>query len=264
LKVLVLLAARSALVLGIVCAGFFALNPSWHPTWVAALFELDEIHYEGLANLKAEELDALIRHRFSGNLLSVDLDQLRDLVESESWVRQVTVRRRLPNQIFAHVLERRPAALAAIDNELYLVDDEGMVLDQPGPDHELVDRPIVTGLKSVARENAQEDNFQRVQVYLRLLQELGPYTEGISEIDVEDPKHVAVIPNDDPVHIYLGSENFLARYESFVSQRDLYDRLKREYGVIESVDVTYDNKIIFHTPQEDEGVVSSQEEDNPS
>ena len=48
------------------------------------------------------------------------------------------------------------------------------------------------------------------------------------------------------------------RYETFVSQKDLYDRLKEEYGMIESVDVTYDSKIIFHTPQKKGGTVMAQ------
>jgi hypothetical protein len=88
-----------------------------------------------------------------------------------------------------------------------------------------------------------------MQVYLRVVDELDSHNPSISEVDVETPEQVAVIPMDDPIPIHLGDEDFLRRYETFMSQKDLYDRLKEEYGTIESVDVTYDNKIIFHTPQ---------------
>ena len=88
-----------------------------------------------------------------------------------------------------------------------------------------------------------------MQVYLRVVDELDSHNRSISEVDVETPEQVAVIPTDDPIPIHLGDEDFLRRYETFMSQKDLYDRLKEEYGMIESVDVTYDNKIIFHTPQ---------------
>ena len=65
--------------------------------------------------------------------MSVDLDRIRDLVESESWVREATVRRKLPNQLVIHIRERQAIALAAIDNELYVVDEGGVILDRPVP-----------------------------------------------------------------------------------------------------------------------------------
>ncbi len=156
-----------------------------------------------------------------------------------------------------HITERQPAAVAAIDAELYLVDQEGVILDRPGPQHPSLDRPIVKGLKNVARENAREDNAVRMSTYLTVLTELTSYNPSISEIDVGIPNSVAVIPQGDPVPVYLGDRDFLARYEIFVSQKDLYDRLKEEYGIIESVDVTYDDKIIFHTPRGKEKTVTA-------
>ena len=87
-------------------------------------------------------------------------------------------------------------------------------------------------------------------LFHQVLEELNSYNHSISEIDVAAPEHVAVIPDNDPILIFLGDNHFLTRYETFISQKDLYDRLKEEYGIIESVDVTYDDRIIFHTSGE--------------
>ncbi len=247
LKTIALLCGRIVLVGLIVLVGAYSLDYSRHPPEVTKLFQLKEIHYEGLLHLDWQALDSLIYQSIPENLMSLNLDRIRDLVESESWVKEATIRRKLPNQLFIHVRERQSVALAAIDNELYVVDREGVVLDRSGPSHQSIDKPIVRGLKNVARENAREENALRMQVYLRVLEELKSYNHSISEIDVAAPEHVAVIPNDDPILIFLGDNHFLTRYETFISQKDLYDRLKEEYGIIESVDVTYDNRIIFHT-----------------
>ena len=260
-KQFALLIGRVALLGVIGLAGVYALDHGRHPPEVAQLFSLKQIDYQGLTQLDRDELDSLIFQSVSEDLLLIDLDRLRTLVESESWVRKAVIRRKLPDGLLIHVTERQPVAVAAIDAELYIVDQEGVILDRPGPQHPSLDRPIVKGLKNVARENAREENAARMGIYLRVLTELTLYNPSISEIDVGTPNSVAVIPEGDPVPIYLGDKDFLARYETFISQKDLYDRLKEEYGIIESVDVTYDHKIIFHTPRGKEKIVTAPADD---
>ena len=226
----------------------------------SALFELDKVFYEGLANLNEETLDLLLVEALPRNLLQVDLDQVRALVESESWVQEARVRRKLSNHLVVSVIERQPVALAAIDDELYLVDQQGIVLTAYGSTYHWIDKPIIKGLKNTERENARVENSLRMKIYLRVLDELDSpredHNRSISEIDLRDPERVAVIPDNDPVHIYLGNKKFLARYEIFLSQQDLYQRLKEQYGLIESVDLTYDDKIIFHTGKDKSRTVS--------
>jgi len=257
-KQLALMGGRALLLGGLVLSGLFVFDHTRHPAEVVELFSFKHIHYQGLSQLDREELDSLIFQSVSEDLLLIDLDRVRALVESESWVKEATVRRKLPDGLFIHVTERQAVAMATIDTELYVVDREGVILDRPGLHHPSLDRPIVKGLKNVARENAREENSLRMEIYLRVLTELTLYNPLISEIDVGTPRSVAVIPEGDPVSINLGDKDFLARYETFVSQKDLYDRLKEEYGIIESVDVTYDNKIIFHTPRGQEKTVTAQ------
>lgn len=226
-------------------------------------FELRKIHYEGVVHVNQEALDRLIKQTFPKNILSVDLDRLRTLVESESWVKRARIRRRLPDRLLVYVIEREPAAVAAIDNELYLVDSEGIVLDRYGPRYRSLDKPIVKGLKNVARENAQQENTTRMAVYLQVLKELDSplqdYSRSVSEIDVQDPERIVVIPADEPVPVFLGEDQFLKRYQTFVSKKKLYRQLKERYGTVESVDVSYDHKIIFHTPHGQGGAVVSDE-----
>ena len=78
----------------------------------------------------------------------------------------------------------------------------------------------------------------------------GDHTRSISEVLLADPERIAIVREDDPVPIYLGSGRFRERYENFLAQKDIYQQLKKEYGRIEYIDVSFDNKIIFHTPGE--------------
>ncbi len=225
-------------------------------------FRLSSVKYEGNNRLDVESLNRLIANSFPTNVLKIDLDRLRALVESETWVKSAVIRRRLPDQLVIYVQERKPVAVATIEHELKVVDEEGTVLASFGPDYQTIDQPIVKGLRNTALENAHQENADRMKLYLRVVSELsaGPedYTPKISEIDVADTEHVAVVQTDDPVPIYLGRENFGQRYRSFLARFDLYQQVKSQYGSIKSVDVTIDDQIIIHTA--DNSVSSSGKE----
>lgn len=245
------LAAKILIVPAVGALGVVAFHYGRSSLDLGSDFRLAVIEYEGARNFNTEAFNTLLLRTFGRDLLSLDPNRVRALVESETWVRHALVRRKLPDSLRIHLTERVPLAVAAIDNDLFVVDDQGVILDVYGPRHKHLDGPIVKGLGNPARENAAADNAHRIRVYLRLIEDLGTpprdHTKTVSEVDVTDPSRVAVVPSDEPVAVYLGAEGFRQRYETFLSQKDLYLRLKQKYGLIEYVDVTYDNKIIFHT-----------------
>ncbi|MGW8179895.1 MAG: hypothetical protein ACWGQW_14215 [bacterium] len=67
---------------------------------------------------------------------------------------------------------------------------------------------------------------------------------------MRDPERVAVLPADEPVTVYLGNNDFLKKFETYLSQKEIYYKLKEQHGPIEYIDVSYDNKVIFHTPDQ--------------
>lgn len=233
-----------------------ALRHAAYSSQGGALFGIRDIRFEGTRHLSWQKLRTFMLETYSGNILRVDLEQLKDLVESESWVRTATVRRQLPGNLIVSVRERIPVAVAAIDQDLFVVDEEGVVLDRYGSGHLQMDGPILKGLGNIARENpaATRENLEKMGIYSRLMSDLGSsegdYTRSISEVLLADPDRIAIVREDDPVPIYLGSGRFRERYENFLAQKEIYQQLKKEYGRIEYIDVSFDNKIIFHTPGE--------------
>ncbi len=226
---------------------------AWDSPYSLKYFQLREIHFKGTTHVSEESLRLLIQKASPPNLLQIDLEHVRRVVETEAWVKSAEVRRKLPDELYIYVDERQPAAVAAIDRELYIVDEEGTILDRQKSDY-LLDRPVVKGLRNLTPEDAQNHNSSRMGVYKRLLTELSSgekdHAASVSEVDVENPERIGIILDHDPVPIYLGGNRFLERYQRFLSQRSLYRELKREHGLIEYIDLSYDNKIIFHTPDE--------------
>ena len=242
---------------GLLIVGLLAvLRHATHSPQGATLFGIRDIRFEGTQNLAWQKLRSFMLETYSGNILRVDLEEIKDLVESESWVRTATVRRQLPGRLIVGIRERVPVAVAAIDQDLYIVDGEGVVLDRYGSSHVQLDGPILKGLGNIARENdsATRLNHEKMGIYSRLMSDMstsqGDYAGSISEVLLADPERIAIVRENDPVPIYLGNDRFRERYENFLAQKEIYQQLKKEYGRIEYIDVSFDNKIIFHTPGE--------------
>lgn len=247
-------AARVILTMAFVGIGIYGLYYARQSFGVGAHFELLDVEYEGAIHSDQKAMTELIRETCPQGILAIDLERVRILVEGEAWVKSAIVRRKLPDKLFIHLTEREPVAVAAIDSELYVVDEEGIVLDRYGPVYRSIDRPIVKGLTNVAREDSQGQNAERIRIYLDLVDDLDStdkrYSKGLSEVDVGNPERVAVFPADEPVRVYLGRGRYKESFETYLSQKEIYYKLKEKHGLIEYIDVSYENKVIFHTPDD--------------
>ncbi|MFB3902467.1 MAG: cell division protein FtsQ/DivIB [Acidobacteriota bacterium] len=225
-------------------------------------FAIRHLDIRGIQNADKAALEAMVRRGLPANLLQVSPGQVREIVESEPWIKSATVRRVFPDRLVITLEERQPAAVATIDGELYVVDADGTVLDHYSARHKSVDGPIVKGLINVARENAREDNRERMRAYLAVVTDFKKAAEDllgyISEIDVDNPRKVALIPTDEPIPVFVGDRAFFRRYQTFRNNQALYEELKQQYGAIEYVDVTFEDKIIFHTPQSQQALMRAE------
>ena len=266
LKKVARLTARVTLVVALVSAMLYGVLLFNNLTTSARTFHLQGVTFQGVEHADEDRLQQLVQHVVSTNVLTVKLSEVRELVEAESWIRAAVVRRRLPNQLEVYVQERIPEAVAAIDGELTIVDAHGVALAPFGLGFEYLNRPILRGLVSSVVEGARALNARRMQVYLQILGELDAgdedYAGSISEVDVSDVSRVRVIPSQEPVPVLLGDRDYLQRYEIFISRMDLVQEVKNEHGRIDWIDLTFENRIIIHTPRgEDHSTVESLDSD---
>ena len=75
-----------------------------------------------------------------------DLEAWRAQLLASPWVKDAVLRRTLPSTVEIVVSERTPTVIGRIDGRLFLVDEQGFVIDQFGPRYASFDLPIVDGL----------------------------------------------------------------------------------------------------------------------
>jgi cell division septal protein FtsQ len=177
------------------------------------------------------------------NLVLTDLGAWRERLMQSPWVRDASLRRSLPSTVEISVSERIPAVLARIDGRLYLVDEQGMVIDQYGPRYANFDLPIVDGLEIPKPAAGARVDAARAALAARVVASVRNRPElakRLSQIDVTNPHNAQVTLAGDTAVLRLGEEQFQQRIESYLQ---LADTLRSSVPDIEYVDLRFGERV---------------------
>jgi cell division protein FtsQ len=177
------------------------------------------------------------------NLVLTDLGAWRERLMQSPWVRDASLRRSLPSTVEISVSERIPAVLARIDGRLYLVDEQGVVIDQYGPRYANFDLPIVDGLEIPKPAAGARVDAARAALAARVVASVRNRPElakRLSQIDVTNPHNAQVTLAGDTAVLRLGEEQFQQRIESYLQ---LADTLRSSVPDIEYVDLRFGERV---------------------
>jgi cell division protein FtsQ len=157
------------------------------------------------------------------------------------WVHDASIARIWPNRIFVQIAERRPAAFIKLPAEAMqrwaLIDDEGVILDPPAKAS--FQLPVLAGVLS---GESQEKRGVRVRRMQRLMRELGPMADNVSEVDASDLDDLKITEQagGGAVTLMLGDRNFSSRLKNFLEH---YPDIHRNMPKAASFDLRLDDRI---------------------
>ncbi len=228
--------------------------------YTSGKFKLCDIKFYGHKEVDSKHLEEIIRKDFPDSILRIDLRQLKSRLEEETWVKHVEIRRVLPSSLIVHVQERIPAVILEMQNDLMIADQDGILLGHYAPKFGKLDVPVFRGVLGEDSESYrmhQEENTTRIQQAMFMLSELESgsqnYTKGISEVDISDPENLKIMLVGDTAEVYLGGENYLERFTTFILKRDEYEKLKNQYEEFASIDLRFEDQIIYRPRRPEEG-----------
>jgi cell division protein FtsQ len=221
------------------------LAAAWggHRLLVSDMFLVRDIAVRGTARLSAGEVESLLRGMRDENVFLVDFEHYRQQVLDSTWVEQVTLSRVLPATIVVDIVERTPIAIARLNQQLYLVDRTGNIVDEFRAEHHAFDLPIVDGLLVASAGAVATADPDRVRVTTLLLDDLASrrdLQQRLSQVDVSNPRDVVVMVDDDAAWLHLGQASFVERLERYL---DLRPALRDRFGAIDYADLKFDERI---------------------
>ena len=210
-------------------------------------FPLRKVIFFGNRFTNVDQWRADILKKFSGNLLQLSLGDVCRTLETDHWIAQLQIRRILPDTLKINLIEREPVALALVDNGIYVVSRDGILLDRHAPRYGTFPYPLIRGLDLEA--GSRELNNRRMNLFMNAMEKLDSagmqLTENISEVDVSDLRNLVLIPRNETVKIYLGEEDFLARYQAHLKRLNAYRQVREKIGPLEAVDLRFKGQVVY-------------------
>jgi cell division protein FtsQ len=209
----------------------------------AGVLTVNQVVVRGNSRLSEGEVLAVLSGLRGESLLWTDLDRWRQRLLASPWVRDAALRRSLPSTVEVVILERQPIGIGRLTDDMYLVDQDGTIIDQYGPQFDDLDLPLIDGLvasggpDTPTADPARADFAGRVINALKAAPDVG---RRLSQINVSDPHNALVILAGDPAVIALGEDQFLTRLRAYL---ELAAALRERVADIDYVDVRFDNRI---------------------
>ena len=209
---------------------------------------ISTITVKGNSRMAPGEVLALLDGLRGASMVTVDLEPWRQKLLQAPWVADAAIRRVFPGTVAVVVSEREPLGISRIGDSLYLIDQDGAVIDEFGPKYSDFDLPIIDGLSSSAGGQDPDTQDARAALAGRVLADLQrkpDLARLVSQVDVSNVRDAVVLLRDDPALIHTGDDHFVDRVQTYL---DIAVRLRENVPQIDSVDVRFGERV-FVKPQ---------------
>ena len=209
----------------------------------SAAMKVDRIVVSGNQHLTLTEVETLLSGLRDENILRVDFEKYRRQLLDSPWVADVSLSRRLPSTITLQVTERVPMAIARHGQQLYLIDETGVIMDEFGAQYREFNLPIIDGLlRGRAGEVAAADpaRVKLVRTFLAAITARADLRPHLSQVDVSRERDVVVMLDEDTIWLHLGAEKFVERLSTYL---ELAPTLQEQFTEIDYVDLRFDERV---------------------
>ena len=209
----------------------------------APSLQIGHMVVRGQERLSTGEVLALVDGLRGQNILAVSLDDWQQKLLSSPWVEGATIRRVLPSTVEITIYERRPMGIGRIGTAMYLIDGNGVIVDEYGPAYADIDLPIIDGLAASPHDGGSVVDIARAEFAGRVIGALSTRPEiakRVSQLDVSNLHDAVAILDGDPVLLRLGDSDFVARLQQYI---ELAPALRERVQGIDYVDLRFDERL---------------------
>lgn len=137
-------------------------------------FQVEKVEVTGVDRINELEVYEIALAQKDRSMLLVDIDQVRDDLIANGWIKEARISRKLPDTLIVEIIEREPIAVWQRAGKLSLIDSTGFPL-QDIEKEEIPDLPILVGKKANKR-------VEQMQKLLDVAPALRPMVTGATWI----------------------------------------------------------------------------------
>lgn len=192
-------------------------------------FVVNDLTIEGQKYTTSDKISKIIKIKPGMPIFAVSLPALKVRLESINWIKYAVVERKLPDSLHIKVVERTPIALGQKNRKLYIIDDEGVIINDKNNIKDYLSLPIIIGDGAEIYANSLINT-------LKVEPELFKHITSIIRVS-ERRWNIRL---DDKLEIKMPEENFEKSWQTVIK---LYKKNELLDANISSLDLRIPNKI---------------------
>ncbi|MEO8382296.1 MAG: FtsQ-type POTRA domain-containing protein [Acidobacteriota bacterium] len=201
----------------------------WRLTQSDPRFGVHTIEIAGAAHTPRPALDRATASYIGLNLFQIDIERVQRDLGGLGWVRSVRIEKALPDTLRIHITERKPVALAQVNDRLMYVDEAGVTFAELSPAVGNDDLPLIADASGA-------ELTRSVQLLNELRAQDQPLYERISEVWPIPPRGFALYDRDLGAVVYANAEDVSSKYRNLRAVLRADDNPKIEYADLRFAD----------------------------
>lgn len=212
-------------------------------SYVDKLFRVQSVRVTGNNFISMKELNPYLQQVKGVNIFKYDIEDLAKRLRTNSWIKDVSVRREPPSSIAVSIVERTPSVYVNSKGGLHLTDEEGTLLEEKeGLSFAL---PVVYGISLEGAKTGERSNSEALQSAIRVRNQLSslPWIE-LSETGIEIDETTNITLHLRDYKIRLGQDRYREKLLRF---NEIAKDLKGKGIPYKEVDLRFDNQVVVQT-----------------
>ena len=201
------------------------------------------VKIKGNRFVPAEELAPYLGRIEGRNIFRIDIRDIANRVKRHPWVKEVSIRRELPDTLWVDISERTPAVYVNNNGSLYLADEEGIILGDKTENALIL--PVVYGITLPKKGARNKGPLEGLPAAIEVKRELSslPWID-LSTTGIEVEERGQIVLHLKGYRIRLGRGGYREKLKRF---NEIAKNLEEKGIPYKEIDLRFDNQVIVRT-----------------
>ena len=205
---------------------------------------IEEVIIKGNDCLSEDEILCSSKVKLGENIFKLDLKKSKDSLMQEPWIKEVEIKRVIPDKIIISIKERKPAAIIHIGEEYFSSTKEGIVLSKIDSPEEKFSLPLVLGLEIdeiKIGEIIDKPEFRTALESTNSVEVILP--NKFCRVEILSPDDFMICNKDDSLKVRMNGPEGIINKENLL--REALEKIEREKLLVEYIDIRFKDSLVI-------------------
>jgi len=205
---------------------------------------IEEVIIKGNDCLSEDEILCSSKVKLGENIFKLDLKKSKDSLMQGPWIKEVEIKRVIPDKIIISIKERKPAAIIHIREEYFSSTKEGIVLSKIDSLEEKFSLPLVLGLEIdeiKIGEIIDKPEFRTALESTNSVEVILP--KKFCRVEILSPDDFMICNKDDSLKVRVNGPEGIINKENLL--REALEKIEREKLLVEYIDIRFKDSLVI-------------------